>query len=98
MGTAKKIPTIPFRKTPNFTRAARLEIPLSVLIEILHWPGFSKQSGTAGLGTLAVDSRATPPHQKCLGLTRVGPRHRLANPVHPAPAGQQSQSFEVAGH
>jgi hypothetical protein len=64
MGTARKTPTMPFRNNPNFTRAVRLEIPFSVLIEILHRPDLPKRSDTADPGTLAFDSRARPLRQK----------------------------------
>src|SRR5579863_3840850 len=95
MGTAKKTPTMPFRNNPNFTRAARLDIPFSALIEILLGPGSSKKSDTAGPGTWAVDWRAMPPHQKLPAWTWVGPQRHRASPENRAQGGLQSLSCEV---
>src|ERR1700730_2491948 len=95
IGTAKKAPTIPLSSKPSFTSIARLDIPFSALTEVLRGPGLSKQSGTADPGTLAVDWKAMPRHQKCLGRTWVGPRRHRASPVHPTRAGLQSRWIEV---
>src|SRR5258708_14934272 len=77
---------------------ARLEILFSALIESLHWPGLSKQSGTAGPGTLNVDSKAMPRRQKCLAPTSAGPLRRRASPALPIQAGLQLRLFEVVDH
>src|ERR1700731_1767748 len=90
--------TTPLRNKPRFTSAARLEIPFSVLIEILHPPDLPKRSDTADPGTLAFDSRARPPRQKCPAATWVDLRRRCASPARPTLGGRQSQSCEVADH
>src|ERR1700722_6191593 len=98
MGTARATPTIPLRNNPNFTSAPRLDIPFSVLIDILHWPDLSRQLDTAGLRTLAVDSRAMPRRQKYLAATWAAPPGRRASPVHLIRAVLQSRWCEVVGH
>src|ERR1700756_106229 len=98
MGTARRVPTIPLSNKPSFTSIARLDIPFSGLIEVLLSPAPWKNLGTVGPGTLAVDSKATPPHQKCLAPTWGGPRRHRASPEHPARGGLQSRWCEVVGH
>src|ERR1700691_343845 len=91
------MPTILLRSSPNFARAARLEIPLSAVIEALRRLGSSKQSGKAGPEILAVDWKAMPRRRKLPAPTWAGPRHHHANPANPAQTSLQSQSFEVVG-
>src|SRR5579863_2011829 len=97
MGTAKKMPTTLLKNTPSFTRAARLDIPFSVLIEILLEPGSSTKSGKVAPGTLTAGWRARPRHRTLLGQTWDGPRRHRASPVHPAQAGPQLRPYEVVG-
>src|SRR3979411_2260941 len=90
---------MPLRNKPSFMSIARLEIPFSAPIEVLHAPGLSKKkSGTAGPGTLAVDWKATPRRQKYLAPTWDGPPHHRANLALPIQAGLQLRLFEVADH
>src|ERR1700682_68277 len=96
MGTAKTAPTIPLRNRPSFASMARLEIGL--LLVILPSPAPWKNLRTAGLGIVAVDSKAMPRRRKHLALTWVGLRHRRASPAHPIRAGPQSRWFEVLDH
>src|ERR1700733_11260390 len=90
--------TMPLRNKPSFTSAARLEIPFSVLIEILHRPDLPKRSDTADPGTLAFDSRARPLRQKCPAATWVYLLRRYASPARPTMGVRQSQSCGVADH
>src|SRR5712671_5680608 len=89
---------MPLRNKPSFMSIARLEIPFSAVIEVLHAPGSSKHSDTAGPGTLAAYWKAMPQRQKFLVPTWAGPPRHRASPALPARAGLQLRWSEVADH
>src|SRR5579871_4569735 len=97
MGTARKTARMPLKNIPSFTRAVRLEIPLSTFIEVLLEPTSSMPLHKAGPGTALVGPKARRRCQKHLGPTWLGPRHHRANPARPVPVGLRSQPFEVVG-